>query len=276
MPKWQRTRGKYLAKTAKITDGEMLHLLLGQSPYGDDQLDERFYQSFQAIRSSTFKSIFWIIGACAFGVLSHFGVLKSASASGLEVSPTIFSHTALLALSFSTASFCFVFCKQTYIQSWFSWKMKSGTPAQKAKSLLMFPEAYWHFNFLPSAIGYPQHIIAKRAAWGQLLYLFLVLASLAIFSMGSIALWIMLVTDVWYSTGINGITSTLTIALSGVVTLLGWTSPFSYDFSRNYTHHGLVNLLHRRQGEKLTEAHVRIYLAAQRMDLVEPTNPGSK
>ncbi|MBO9622221.1 MAG: hypothetical protein J7500_05865 [Sphingomonas sp.] len=268
--RWHRKRGDYIVKTAKLTDGELLQLMLKPNPQNREALDERYYQSFREIRESSKKAFLWILGAAAFGILSHFGVVKSARASGLEVLPAVFSHTALLALSFSSTAFCFSYSKQTFIQVWFLAKLRNAGPEQKADSLLRYPEAYWIFHFLPAAIGYPKHIRGPRIGWGQLVYVILLIIAIAIFAVGSLWLWLAVASDVWRSAYQNHTVSVLVITLAGAVTLLGWASPFYYDWPRKYQHIGLVNSLAKLEGAELRAAHMRIFHAAARMDLIDP------
>lgn len=265
---WNRKANSYLVKSKKMTDGEMLHLLVRSSDHDNlNDLDEKIYRSLQDVRGEAHKALFWVLGSSAFGVLSHFQVLRGLSNSGLDLSPTIFNHAALLALSFSTAAYCFLFSKQTFLQTWFSWKFKSGSPRDHALLLVKYPDAFWHFYYLRSAIGYPANILYSRSIWPQVIYLILVIIALVAFAGGSIALWCALVMDVWLAPNVSEAISIATIALAVTVTLLGWMSPFYIDGARHYDHHGLVNLLQKRTGARLSRAHQRIILVAHRMGL---------
>lgn len=269
MKRWQRVRGDYMVKSAMLTDGELLHLMLGSSPSKSNDFDERFYESFQRVQDASNRALFWTIGAAAFGVLAHFGVLKSASAAGLEISPVIFSHVALLALSFSCTAFCFSYSKQTLIQGWFLAKLRNGTPREKATALMMYPDTYWVFHFLPGAIGYPKHILGPRMGWGQVVYIVLIVAALIMFLIGSFSLWGVMALDVWRSSYESRFVSILVISLSSVVVLLGWAAPYYYDLPRKYRHIGMTNCLSKLEGEELESAHLKIFLAASRMGLVD-------
>lgn len=270
-PRWERRKGDYLVKTARFTDGEILHLLVGKSPDKESSDDTQFYKSLQEIRAHTLKSTVWMIGSGAFGILAHFHGLKSASSSGLEISSAVFYHAAILALSFSFAWFCFNFSKQNYVQSWFLAKLRNSSANQKAILLLKYPDAFFHFNFMPGAIGYPIHIHSKRRGYTQLLSIILILIILIFFSLGSWALWITIALDVWKSNDIGRYGTIITLVLSSSLVLLGLSSPFRYDFRKEYRHFGLVNQLVKLQGADLNRAHMRIWAAAKRMDLVENT-----
>jgi hypothetical protein len=267
MARWHRTKKLYLVKSRRMTDGELLHLMLGKTPRAFSEFDGQVYQSLQGVKAAAGKAALWVLGSAAFAVLSHFRVLRGVRASGLDVAPEIFSHAALVGLSLSTAIFCFAYSKQTYMQVWFAWKFKSGSPALKAECLLRFPDAYWHFSYLPGAVGYPPFLIGGRNLWLQLAYVVLVLVSLVICAGGSFALWFVVARDVWNAPNLGPTVSLLTIILSAMVTLLGWTAPFYYDLPRRYTHNGLVELLTARQGDELAAAHLRVYRAALNMGL---------
>lgn len=258
-----------MVKSARLTDGEMLHLLLGKDPERENDYDERIYQSLRAMRAQTLKSAIWLVAAGAFGVLSHFRGLKSASANGLEVSPTIFSHAALLATSMSTAWFCFSYCKQGYIQLWFSTKFRHAEPKLKALYLLKYPEAFFHFSYMRNAVGYPPQIYSRKSVYTQIASLLLVLVALLLFLVGSWILWITLAIDVWNSADVSRGGTGVTLALSVVLVLLAWTCPFYYDMPKTYMHFGLVNLLSKLDRQENVRAHMKIYQAALRMGLIE-------
>lgn len=270
MPRWTRKRGEFLSKTRRITDGELLHLLAQIDESESIEFDERVYKSLQTVKSASAKALVWMGVAAALGILSHLKVLTRAGSSGLEISPAVFAHAALVALSVSTMIFCFSYCKQSFLQTWFAWKLNDGnSPSQKVKYLLRYPDAYRHFAFIPTSIGYPRFMFANRSSWPQVVYLLLFTIGLVGCVIASTWLWVQLALDVWTAPGVSKTLSTLIIALSGAVTLLGWFSPFYYDFPRRYTHYGLVDLLGRLEGTRLSEAHLRIARCAERMDLVE-------
>jgi hypothetical protein len=275
MPRWTRKRGEFLSKTRRITDGELLHLLAQISEPESVEFDERVYQSLQTVKSASAKALVWMAAAAALGILSHLKVLTRAGASGLEISPTVFAHAALVALSVSSMIFCFSYCKQSFLHTWFAWKLKDSSPSEKVRYLLRYPDAYRHFAFLPASIGYPRFMFANRNNWPQMVYLVLVVIGLVTCSLASMWLWAQLALDVWTAPNVNKTLSVLIIALSGAVTLLGWFSPFYYDFPRLYTHYGLVDLLGRREGERSTAAHLKIRRCAERMDLVEKSEQGT-
>jgi len=269
MARWKRRRGAYLVKYRSITDGELLHLLTGDAANVITDFDRTIYTSLLRVKSTTQKSLLWVVGFTALGTLSHFNVLKGANAAGLELAPAIFSHVALVAASLAGAWFCFNYTKQTFLQVWFAWKLKVGTSAFKARCLLTFPEAYWHFAYLPGAIGYPPFYMARQSLWPQLMYLLLVIVALAIGGVGSLTLWVVLARDALANSQINHTVSILTVAFCAAVTLLGWLSPFRYDFPRRYSHMGLVRLLGMREGERNAAAHRRLIRIADRVGLVE-------
>lgn len=269
MPIWTRSRSQFLIKSTKMTDGEVLHLLLGRSLNNDSEFDDKIYASLQGMRTATGRSALWLFGTGAFGILSHFGMLKSASSAGLEVSPAVFSHVALLALSFSTMIFCFYFCKQTFLQTWFSSKLKKATPGAKARLLLLYPDAYWHFMFMPEAIGYPPHIHGRRTGYGQIASLCFVLVGLCLASLGTFTLWFTVAYDVWASTGTSSAVIWMTLSLSAIAVLLGWTSPFYYDFPRKYTHYGLATGLANMDEVKAKYTRGKVLRAAARMGLID-------
>jgi hypothetical protein len=261
--------GAYLAKSRRITDGELLHLLTQHPSTKITDFDNTLYGSLQNVKSETRKSLIWVVGFAALGVLAHFNFVKEASAAGLELAPTVFAHVALVGGSMSGAWFCFTYTKQSFLQAWFGWKLKAGTPAFKAECLLRFPEAYFHISYLPGSIGYPPFYLARQSMWPQLVYVLLFLIAVVVGGVGSIALWIMLASDVLANSQINHTVSTLTVVFCAAITLLGWTSPFRYDLPRRYTHTGLVALLTKRTGQRSTEAYRRILRAAARMGLIK-------
>jgi hypothetical protein len=269
MARWSRRSGPFLVKSRRIADGELLHLLTGNSSDEITKLDEAAYASLLRVKAGTSKSLIWVLGFNALGMLAHFNMVKGASAAGLELAPTVFTHVSLVGASLTGAWFCFNYAKQTFMQAWFSWKFKAGTPGFKAKCLLLFPEAFWHFAYLPANIGYPPFHFARGSTWPQLFYLFLVIVALIVGAIGSIGLWIVLARDVLANSQISHAVSILTVAFSAATILLGWLSPFRYDVSRRYTHTGLVNLLAKREGERNTQAHQRLIRVAARMGLIK-------
>ena len=268
MSRWTRDKNEHLVKTAMMTDGELLHLHLGKSPNLLTEVDDQIYSSFQSVRSEVRKAALWVFGTGIFGLLSHFGFLTSVSASGMEVAPTIFSHAALLSFSISTMIFCFSYSKMTYLQAWFQHKYTVGESSLKARLLLAYPDAFWHFQFLRSAVGTPRFIFADGSIVGQVVSLVLVLLGLVIALVGSIALWIVVLVDVWQHSGLSSALTWFTLLLSVVAALLGWTSPFYYSSKRKYKHYGLVAALERLDTVKNKEAHNKIVLTAVKMGLV--------
>jgi|tagenome__1003787_1003787.scaffolds.fasta_scaffold20954289_2 hypothetical protein len=269
MARWSRRSGTYLVKSRRIADGELLHLLTGNASDAITDLDTAAYASLLRVKTATSKSLIWVVGFNALGILAHFNVVKGASAAGLELAPTVFTHVSLAGASLTGAWFCFNYTKQTFLQAWFSWKFKVGSPAFKARCLILFPEAYWHFAYLPANIGYPRFHFARGSTWPQLFYLLLVLVALIVGAVGSIGLWVVLARDVLANSQITHTISVLTVVFSAATILLGWLSPFRYDVSRRYTHMGLVSLLGKREGERNAEAHRRLVRVADRMGLVK-------
>lgn len=251
-----------------MSDGEVLHLHLGQSPNLRTEVDDRIYLSLQNVRSDARKAAIWLFGASVFSLLSHFGFLTSLSASGMVVAPTIFSHAALLSLSVSSMIFCFSYSKMTYLQTWFQHKYTVDEPSDRAKLLLTYPDAFWHFQFLRSAIGTPPFIFSEGGIIGQVVSLVLILLGLVIGAIGSIALWITIAIDVWQNSSLNNALTWFTILLSLITAMLGWTAPFYYSSHRKYKHYGLVITLGQLSSEKNIEAHKKITSIAERMGLV--------
>ena len=268
MSRWTRAPGEYLVKYRRFTDGELLHVLTGRPEGGISDFDRSVYAALQTVKAAAIRWFVWAASFSALGILSHFKALRTVSGAGLEIAPEIFAHVALVGLSVTTAGLCFSYTKLTFLSAWFSSKLKVGTPSSKAEYLLTFPDAYWHFSYLPGAIGLPRFFIAKRGYWPQLIYLLLVIVALMGAAIGSIALWVMVMLDVLRGGVIASAVSIGTVIFSAALGLLGWCSPFYYDYPRRYGHMGLVNLLGRRQGERNAEAHRRIELVALHMGLV--------
>ena len=267
--RWRRNPGDYLVKTARLTDGEVIHILIGRSTTLESAEDGQFYKAFQDVRTQTLKVAVWMVGSCAFGILVHFKGLLSASSNGLVVSSFIFSHAALLSMSASFSWFCFLFSKQSYLQSWFIAKMRNGSPSLKTTLLLKYPDAFYHFQFLPASIGYPENMYARKSGYGQLFSIFFVIVILIGFSIGSWMLWLTVAMDVWFSNKISELGTIVTLILSVALILMGLTSPFRGSWPKQYKHHGLTNQLTKLQGDSLNRAHMRIYAAARRMGLIE-------
>jgi hypothetical protein len=111
--------------------------------------------------------------------------------------------------------------------------------------------------------------MTRRSLWPQLIYLLVVIVALVVGSLGSIGLWILLAHDVLTNSQISHSISVLTVVFSGAMILLGWLSPFRYDFPQRYNHLGLVTLLNKRTGERNAEAHRRVIRVAARMGLIK-------
>lgn len=269
MPRWKRTAKDRLIKSRRMTDGEILHLLVGTDSASINSLDVEIYASLQNVRSFTLRTVLWCVAAAVFAVLSHFGVLKTASAAGLELAPQVYAHAALIAVSATGAAFCLSFSKLTFLQSWFARKFTVGSPKERAELLLRFADAYWYFSYLPGVIGYPKHIHAARSAWAQLASLALVLIVLFGLCIASIWLWIALANAVRISAHFGHTISWLTLGVSGALILMGWLAPFRYDIPQKYAHFGMVHLLSRLSGEKSRQAHLRIIRVAEKMGLLD-------
>ena len=48
--------------------------------------------------------------------------------------------------------------KVTSIREWFDWEFSKSESRRKATLLLLYPEAFGFWQFLPSTIGWPKHI----------------------------------------------------------------------------------------------------------------------
>ncbi|WP_156405406.1 hypothetical protein [Sphingomonas sp. Root710] len=271
MSKWRRRSGQYIVKTQKMTDGQVFRLLVGQRLYLSEELDERIYQSFQSVQSSSRTAGVWLIGAISLSILSHFDMLKSFNAGGIDVSSAIFSHTALVALSVTTAAFCVSYCKQTFIQNWFLAKFKQADPSEKIEVLLKFPDAFWNFHFLPGIIGNSRFITwTPKRSYGQIAYLIFFVIFLILAVAGCWILWLTMARDVWGSSATPLSANIFTIILSAAIALLGWMSPFYYDFPKNRLHFGLANLITGLDEPRARLAHLKVHRAASRMGLVKP------
>ena len=269
LARWRRDRGNPLVKTRRITDGELLHLLVGGRGGVTDERDERIYEALLSVKSNTAKALTAGIVASALAVLAYFGVLQRVSASGLEVSPIVFDHLALVALSLTSAAFAVSYSKQTLLQAWFAWKFRRGDAGDRARCLLLYPEAYWYFAFQAANVGCPPHILARRTGWMQILFLLLLLVAIGLYVAGFLLLWGALAVEVWHSTAVPRAVSVLTVAASAAAMILSALSPFRLDLPRSYTHYGLVELMGRRSGGALDEAHRRVARARIRMGLVD-------
>jgi len=269
MGRWRRTKLEPLVKSRRMTDGELIHLVADQRPVPTDDRDERIYESLMSVKSSSAKAIAASIVATALAILSYFGVLQRVSASGLEVSPVVFNHLALVALSLTTAVLSTSLSKQTFLQAWFTWKFKRGDSAERTQCLLLYPEAYGYFAFLRTNIGYPPHVFARATGWMQLVFILLLLTMIVIYLAGFVALWGTLAVQVWNSTEIDKTVSVLTVVSSATALVITALSPFYYDIPRTYTHYGLVNLLGKLEGGQLELAHRRIVRARIRMGLID-------
>ena len=269
LPRWRRDPRNPLVKKRRITDGELLHLLVGARGVPADAQDERIYEALLSVKSNTAKALTAGIVASALAVLAYFGVLQRVSASGLEVSPVIFDHLALAALSLTSVAFAISYSKQTLLQAWFSWKFRRGDAGDRARFLLLYPEAYWYFAFQSSNIGCPPHVLARRTGWVQILFLLLLLVAIALYVAGFLFLWGALAVEVWHSTAVPKAVSVLTVAASAAAMIISALSPFHLDLPRSYTHYGLVELMGRRSGAALDEAHRRVAMAQIRMGLVD-------
>jgi hypothetical protein len=267
VPTWTRKRGDVLLKRARMTDGEMLHLSAGIACDTDSVFDDKVYAALQLAKEAVGKALFWAVGATVFGILAHFRVLKSLSSNGLEVSPAVFSHTALIAIGVTTAWFCFSYSKLSFLQSWFIAKHKNAPLADRVRYLLIYPDAYWYFQLYPATIGYPSHIHRQRNGYFQLASIILLLIAILIFTVFATSFWFIIAYDVWIDTQMGKTFSIASIALSGTLVLLGWAAPFYYDFKRPYVHYGLSNLLTKLEGDDLKKAHLKIHAVATRMGL---------
>jgi hypothetical protein len=270
MASWKRTPKSYLTKTKKLTDGQILGML-SPNLIAPTEFDERVYTSLQDAKSAVAKSLGIVIIALGVAVLAYFKVLKGVSTGGVEIAPAIFRHASLIGISLATTLFCFGYCKLTFLQAWFSYRLKMGSPSQKVNALLLYPDAYWYFAYLPGAIGYPKHVFGRRSDWLQVVYLLLVIIAVAIYTFGFLCLWIALSIEVWQSPEVEHTISIMVVVSSAICLVLGYLAPFYYDIPRQYTHYGLVHLLQRRKGSDLQAAHAKIATAATSMGLL-PTS----
>lgn len=269
MARWTRKPGDFLVKSRFIRPGELLHILTGRRADAITEFDDAVYASLLKVKASTSKALLWVLVFNALGLLTHFNMIKGATAVGLELAPAVFTPAALVGASVAGAWFCFSYTKQTFLQSWFDWKLRIGTPALKAECLLLFPEAFWHFAYLPANVGFPPFVIARGSTWPQLAYLLLVVVALVVGSIGSIDLWIVLARDILANTQVNHSIAVFTVVFCAATTLLGWLSPFRYDVPRRYSHVGLITLLNVREGERNAKAHRRLIRVADSMGLVK-------
>jgi hypothetical protein len=229
-------------KTKKLTDGEVIGLLLSGTGCSKKDVLEKSYPSFSELAEARDKAMGLVVLALSLALLSYFEILKSFSSSGFEIGSNYLKHISLIFGSFSGVYFAIQDSKFMYFKVWFDHIFWSSSPSERSELLIRYPRAFDVFKYAESSIGFPPNIHPARYRFFMPLAVLTVIG-LVFFVLASFALYVALAIDVWNSTTVNSLVSKVTVIGSGFVSILSATFPKHYHFRRWYNHYGLSNTL---------------------------------
>ena len=234
------------SKSAKLTDGEMISLLLGGGGASNAEMMEKCYPSFCEIDEARTRSFGLIFLTFALALLSYFEVVKSFSSSGIEIGGQYLKHISLVLSAFVGVYNSMLETKHTFYKCWFDHIYKKSSPYHRVDLLLSFPKAFDVMKFSHASVGYPVDV------WPERFRLFLPFAALVLVGVvlmvaASLTLYIALAMSVWNSNALSPLASKATVLCSAFLMVLSFMMPKYFDFTRRYRHYGITNLLGRME-----------------------------
>lgn len=200
------------AEIVKLRNGELITKLNPEN-IESSEFDDRVYSSLQQTKAESNKCLKYYILSLIIAIMAYFNVITNISNSGIEITPSIFDHVALIALSLSAGLYAVSYYKVSFLKSWFNEKYELGTPSQKANYLLLYPEAFVYIKFFPISIGSPEGWHHKTI-WPIITSILIILLSSITYLVSLLIIWLLLVYEVFISKDIPSYISYLTIFVS--------------------------------------------------------------
>lgn len=263
MPEWRRPADNHLIKTSKMKDYELLRLI---NPRLKDEkdFDDRVYAEYKSQKSSADKFRVAFLLSMAVSLLSLSNSITSIEASGIGIATSYVNHVIFLSSAYSHFFLCSAITKASFGQCWFQEMIEKKSPREKARALLLYPEAFIPVTWLKYNIGYPKDIFPDRSGNIQIIYIILLLISLVFYVGGGASIWAAMIFKI-FTSEVPRYISIITICSGIVGIILGVMSPTHNNFHKKYIHYGLSNLLARREGSAKTVAYRKIEAARKRM-----------
>ncbi len=246
MPEWTRKPGD-LVKSATITEGEIVSLLLSSEGIRDSDILDAAYESVTHIGESRGKAFSFLATATVIAILAKFNVISSFSTGGISVAEAAFKPFALTAFSATGLYFSYFQSRYRYFELWFESAFMKSTPGHRAELLLRYPIAFDVFKFEPSFRGYPTFVHPKDSGLWRLPSFVLLFIAIIVYGALSLALWVSLAIDVWAGAFPNWLVAIFVIISSALLVILQFCLPFAVRKTRKYQHFGLVALLTQLQ-----------------------------
>ncbi len=218
---WVRTEKEWLAKTREMDDGELQHMLLEQGPPITEEMRDAIYGELIQLRSSLSKALGLWVAASSLAFLAIYGVVESASFSGVAITRSGFLPVALIGTALTSLWFATIFTKFSLLRNWFEQQAKLAEPPRKAWLYLRYPEAFQYFAFSRANIGYPRDLFPVGSDMGQLLPLMLVVLIAILWAIGSAGLQIVMMIEVWRAAYPTALVARSIVAIAIVLNVLG-------------------------------------------------------
>lgn len=229
-------------KTKKLTDGEVIGLLLSGTDLSKKEVLEQSYPAFSELAEARDKAIGFVVLALCLALLSYFEILKSFSSAGFEIGSNYLKHIALIFGSVSGIYLSLQESKFMYFRAWFDHVYWSSNPSERSLLLMRYPRAFDVVKYAESSVGFPPNIHPARYRFFMPFAVLTIIATVFIV-LASCALYIALAVDVWNSTVVSSLVSKTTVVGSVFLSLLSITFPKHFHFRRKYKHYGLSNTL---------------------------------
>lgn len=238
-------------KTRKMNDGELISLLISSSDKRLDSFDSQAYDELKRLSDDLKKAQSILAIAYFAAMLSYFNVVSSVSASGIGISPSGIKHVILIFLSISILNTAQKGTKVTYTQSWFVQKFDDQSPSERARLLILYPEAFGVFKFIPYAIGLPRFVHHNSNIWAikNLALIILSLVTITAIVVAALSIWILLANAVWVSEFPIPLASKSLVIACGVFVTLAMLMPGFHSFRKSYQHYGMSDVITRIQDE---------------------------
>ncbi|WP_296617258.1 hypothetical protein [Sphingomonas sp.] len=251
---WVRTKEDWLTKTREMNDGEVQHMLLEQGPPITEDMRDAIYGELIQLRSSLSKAVGLWVAAFSLAFLSIYGVVESANFGGVAISRNGFLPVALIGTALTSLWFATIFAKFSLLRTWFEQQAKLAKPPRKAWLYLRYPEAFQYFTFSRANIGYPKDLFPVGSDMGQLLPLALVMLIAVAWAIGTIAMQVILMIEVWHTAYPTTLVARLIVAVAIILNVLALIAPRPSIIRRRYVHYGLTQLLGRADEQRAARA----------------------
>jgi hypothetical protein len=246
MRRWFRKFGD-LKKTATLSEGEIISLLISSKKLTDKEMLNDAYDSTKILSESRTKAFSLLVTMTIIAIFAKFEVISGLSTIGVSIAEAAFKPIALAGYSAAGLYFAYFHSRYRFFELWFHSIFEKSDAGGRAELLLRYPLAFDLFKHEAVVRGLPKFVFAEKNELWKLPAVILLVLALLVFTLLAFALWVSLSIEVWSEGFPNRIVAGSVIFGSLLTSVLSATLPFTTDKKSKYEHYGLSQMLSNLQ-----------------------------